>query len=295
MGRIDDSRSPAEPDPDVELAASEVAGRGHAAWFAGGSPYPALRRAEIERELLFYVLASASFVEITSDLYTRNLIEFFDGDEEVVGWLERSWEREEVQHGAILKRYVQARWPDFDWETAYRNFFAEYGRICSVEQFAPSRALQLAALCVVETGTSSFYRMLAAFTTDPELQQIATGISADEVRHYKHFYRYFQRYRAVEQPARSAVLRALWSRMGEIDSADAFYAFKHVYLLRAPGAGFRRRDYRVFRDAVRKIARQHFPCEMAMKMLLKPVGLSPALGRVVLPPATSLARRLLFR
>src|SRR5580698_4699799 len=70
---------------------------------------------------LFYSLAAASFVEITSDLYTSNLIAFFQGDDEVVSWLSRQWEPEELQHGATLKRYVETAWPEFDWNAAYRG------------------------------------------------------------------------------------------------------------------------------------------------------------------------------
>src|ERR1700730_1568303 len=65
-----------------------------------------------EDALLFYILASASFLEITSDLYTRNLVEFFRRDSEVIEWLENGWESEELQHGAALKRYVETAWPE---------------------------------------------------------------------------------------------------------------------------------------------------------------------------------------
>src|ERR1700722_10940959 len=46
---------------------------------------------------LFYLLAAASFVEITSDLYTKNLIEFYRGNLEIEDWLANYWEHEEVQ------------------------------------------------------------------------------------------------------------------------------------------------------------------------------------------------------
>src|ERR1700732_4194813 len=85
-----------------------------------------------EDALLFYILASASFLEITSDLYTRNLVEFFRRDSEVIEWLENGWESEELQHGAALKRYVETAWPEFDWDATYRTFLDEFGWLCSV-------------------------------------------------------------------------------------------------------------------------------------------------------------------
>ncbi len=267
---------------------------GEATWSMDAVPFHALERDKVQGDrLLFYVLATASFVEITSDVYTRNLVEFFRDDAEIGSWLEHSWEREELQHGAALKRYVETAWPDFDWEAAYRNFLAEFTQFCSIDQLAGTRALEMAARCVVETGTATFYRALADVTREPVLHLLASEIGADEVRHYKHFYRFFLRYRDREGPSRTAVLRTLWNRIGEVDAEDAFYAFKHVFLGRNPGAEFHDKDYAAFRAALRPVARQHFPHKMATKMLLKPLGLSAPVGRVVVPAIAS-ASRLLF-
>ena len=267
---------------------------GDAAWTIDAMPYHALERAAVEdNALLLYIVASASFVEITSDVYTRNLADFFRDDGDVVDWLERAWESEELQHGKALKRYVETAWPDFDWDGAYRSFLAEFLRFCSVDQLAQTRALEMAARCVVETGTAAFYRALAEMSPEPVLREIATHISADEVRHYKHFYRFFLRYREREQPSRVAVARTLWARIGEVDAEDAFYAFKHVYLRHNPDAEFHEADYAAFRAQLRPLAVRHFPHRMASKMLLKPLGLSAPVGRLVVPAVAS-ASRLLF-
>ncbi len=267
---------------------------GGASWSVADIPYHAIERAAVEgNELLLHIIASASFVEITSDVYTRNLIDFFRGDEEVTDWLGRAWESEELQHGGALKRYVEAAWPDFDWDDAYRKFIAEFMQFCSVDQLAETRALEMAARCVVETGTAAFYRALAEMSPEPVLRRLAAAISADEVRHYKHFYRFFQRYREREQPSRVAVARTLWARIGEVDAEDAFYAFKHVYLGRNPQAEFREDDYAAFRARLRPLVVRHFPHRMASKMLLKPLGLSAPVGRLVVPAVAS-ASRLLF-
>jgi hypothetical protein len=266
---------------------------GGASWSMDAGPYRALAREQIDDDaLLFYILASASFVEITSDIYTRNLVEFFRDDREIVEWLELDWEKEELQHGTALRRYVQIVWPEFDWDGAYRSFLAEFTRFCSVDQLASTRALEMAARCVVETGTAAFYRALSELSPDPVLRQIASEISADEVRHYKHFYRFFLRYRERERPSRAAVLRTLWRRIREVDGEDAFYAFKHVHLGRHPNTGFQSRDYDAFRSSLRSLAKRHFPYDMATKMLLKPLDLSAPVGRLVVPAVTSAARFL---
>lgn len=263
-------------------------------WSIEEIPYHALARDRVRKDTqLFYLLASASFIEITSDIYTHNLVEFFGGDSEVVEWLTRHWEKEEVQHGMALRRYVQTAWPEFEWDAAYRSFFAEYTRFCSLDYLAPTRALEMVARCVVETGTATFYRMLSELAPEPVLRQIASKISTDEVRHYKHFYRYFRRYQEREQPGRAAVLRKLLHRAVDVDALDAFCAFKHVYLASNPGAEFRRSDYLAFRDRLRQLAKDYYPHDMAIKMLLKPLGLSPMIAHAVLPMTTS-AMRLVF-
>jgi hypothetical protein len=52
----------------------------------------------------------------------------YRGDDEVTAWLSQEWEPEELRHGAALRRYVETAWPEFDWNAAYRAFFAEYSR-----------------------------------------------------------------------------------------------------------------------------------------------------------------------
>jgi hypothetical protein len=264
-------------------------------WSMEDIPYDAVERSAVDNEGLLYLVASASFIEITSDLYTRNLVAFFEDDSGIVDWLTHHWEPEELQHGAALKRYVRVAWPDFDWDAAYRGFVAEYSCHCSVGQLAPTRALEMVARCVVETGTASFYRMLSEMAPEPVLCLIASRIAGDEVRHYKYFYRFFRRYCTRENPGRVAVFKTLLARAMEVDDEDAYTAFKHVYLMCNPDADFERDDYADFRAGVRRLAKDHFPYDMALKMFFRPLGLAPAIRRVVLPPVIAATRLALSR
>jgi hypothetical protein len=59
-------------------------------WSIDEIPYAAIQHDQVAMDQkLFYLLTSGSFVEITSDLYTRNLVDYFHGDE-VGGWLEKT-------------------------------------------------------------------------------------------------------------------------------------------------------------------------------------------------------------
>lgn len=255
---------------------------GQAPWSVEEIPYALVDRSRIQHDTrLFYLLASASFIEITSDLYTRNLVEFFGDDGETVEWLKGGWEPEELQHGLALKRYVQAAWPTFDWEGTYRSFLAEYAGTCLVEMLEACPSLELAARCVVETGTSSFYRMIAEATDEPILAELAGNIANDEVRHYKHFYWYFCKYRAQNHPGRLAILRTLLARAAAIQSEDALIAFRHIYLAEHPRGEFERAKYDAYRKTIKRLAKAHFPQEMATKMMLKPLGLGPTASRTI--------------
>jgi hypothetical protein len=267
---------------------------GGADWCVAEIEYDKVDRAAMrDQNELFYIITSASFIEITSDLYTRNLIEFYGGDDKIAHWLANYWEPEEVQHGVALKRYVQAAWPDFDWEEAYRGFFEEYSRVCLIENFAENRSLELVARCVVETGTASFYRTLSDAAPDAVLKQITANISRDEVRHYKHFYHYFRHYRDRERPSRLQILRQLWRRGAGVKAEDAYIAFKHAFLMREPEKAYTEAEYDKFRASFRRIGKKTFPYEMAVKMILKPLDLSPPFGRVA-QPALEYTTRYLF-
>jgi len=62
----------------------------------------------------------------------------------------------------------------------------------------------------------------------------------------------------------------------------------------AIGVAFRRSDYDAYRDSVMQLARHRFPHGMAVKMLLKPLGLNAMVARATLPALTS-ASRLFMR
>lgn len=263
----------------------------HQRWTLDDIAWAAVQPATVARaEELFYLVATASFIEITTDLYTRNLIEYFSDDADASNWLSNHWEHEELQHGKALKCYVQTAWPDFDWEAAYGAFRAEYAECCKLELLEPTRSMEMAARCVVEMGTASYYTTLSRLSPDPVLSDLTHHIRGDEVRHYKYFYHYFLRYRDLEGAGRTRTLRALWHRLKMIDGEDGLIAMKHVYCARHPGKQFDKRVYRDLHRRCRHAAGRYFPHEMSIKMLLKPLDLSPRVQHVALPVLTGVAR-----
>jgi len=246
-------------------------------------------------ENLFYLVASASFIESGSDLYTHNLVDFFRGDEEVTAWLSNHWESEELQHGRALRAYVEYVWPEFEWEAAYRDFLEEYATYCKVELLAPTRGLEMSARCVVETGTATYYKAMARSTDEPVLRDLASRIATDEVNHYKHFYGFFRRYREQEKLGRIRVLGTIGRRTMELKSEDADCAIRHVVRARSPERANDAAYVRALSARMNRTVRTHLSPGATLKMLMRPLELPTRVQRVVQYPIQQFMQHVFLR
>jgi len=247
------------------------------AWTLDAVPFAQIEHEKIRgQETFLYLVAGASFVEIASDLYTRNLVDYFSDNDEAVQWLSERWQHEELRHGHVLRDYVRSVWPEFDWQATFDDFFAEYSRLCTVDEFEPTRGLEMAARCVVETGTATFYTALAGLSCEPVLSGIAARIRADEVGHYKYFYKFFRQYNERERISRWRILGTLKRRILEARQSDADIALWHVYTHHHPQPGASQPDRAQFQTLCCSLGAQikrHYPVNMAAKMLLRPLAL----------------------
>lgn len=244
-------------------------------------------------EALFYLLVSASFIESGSDLYTSNLTEHYAAYPEVQAWLRRQWEREELQHGRTFELYVKAAWPEFPWQLAFEGFLAEYGRLCTVEELEPDRALEMAARCVVEMGTTTYYQTLRGLSDEPLLTELLGHVRTDEVNHYKHFLAYFKQLSAAQPVSRLRVARVLYARLVELRDSDSDVALRHVWAHK--GALFPQGAQRFedIRDRVFALVSTQLPADQAVRMLLKPLQLPHRVEKWIEPPLAALARRVI--
>ena len=246
-------------------------------------------------ERLFYLVGIASFVESLSDLYTQNLIEHYASDEEACLWLQEHWEPEELQHGKALRAYAEAVWPDFAWEEAWKRFAADYGAVCTKECLEPSRALEMAARCVVETGTSTFYRaLMQAASDEPVLCAICAKIRSDEVRHFKYFLNFFHRYQEKEKNSFFKVMKTLTRRVTEVRQDDTFYAYRALKLGLHPEQPFSQDEFKSFFSSLRRFLHPHYPHRQAAEMLLSPLPAPSSFkARFLRPVAEAVVRRVI--
>ena len=246
------------------------------------------------QDKLFLLVCASSFIESGSDIYSRNLANYFADDDEVRSWLRQQWEPEELQHGRALRAYVAHVWPEFDWEHAYQEFFAEYSTLFTSDHPEPTRGQEMAGRCFVEMGTTAYYQALAAAFDEPVLRDLAWRIRADEVRHYKHFYAYFLKYRERERLDRLHVAATLVRRVLDMRRNDAGVALRHVA---ARGLGLRTSagaDKQLIAAAIDAV-RLNFPADLAVRMALKPLRMTPALQRGIEGPLAMLTRRLILQ
>jgi hypothetical protein len=249
-------------------------------WTLDDIPWQRFDPARVEPEIVRLVKA-ASLVEYNGAAYAHHLCRLFD-DDAAFQESARQWGAEEVQHGAALARWATLADPAFDFAAAFARF-REGFRIDfdSDRSRRGSRAGEMVARCVVETGTSSYYTALREGTREPVLQEICRRIAADELRHYRLFYRRLGVCLARERLGRWARLRIALGRVAESEDDELAYAYY------AAGNGEalpydRRRCSRAYARRAFALYRRHHVKRM-VPMVLKAAGLTPngRLGRVV--------------
>jgi len=248
--------------------------------------YDSINKEELkDKDFLFYLIACASFVEITSDVYEKNLEEFYSDEEDVKKWLKEVWEPEEIQHGVALREFVKRVWSDFDWDKAYDKFKKEYLPLCTIDEFQDSKAKEMLARMVVETGTSTLYKSISKLAKDeniPLLEELASNISKDEVYHYDQFYELFKKFNEKEKLGRDDIVKVIYDRLKMIDGEDAKIAFKAVFEEKNQRE-FKEEDYEEYKKSLKVFIKKYYPYNMAIKMLLQPLNINKTLESAMVP------------
>lgn len=228
-------------------------------------------RREVDPEVLRIVKA-ASLVEHNGADYAHYLCRVFHDDPNFQT-LARRWGTEEIQHGEALGRWAALADPSFDFAEACKRFSAGFHPNLETDSSVRgSRAREMVARCVVETGTSSYYSALAEATTEPVLREICQRIAADEFRHYKLFYSTLKRCLADEKIGLWGKLRVAAGRIVESEDDELAYAY---YAANAGAVPYERRRYgNAYAKRAYAVYRPHH-VERGIAMVFKAVGLTP--------------------
>lgn len=257
-------------------------------------PWNAIEReAVVDEEELFYLITTASFVKTASRIEAVKLTDYFSNDSEVSGWLNLCWQQEEIQHGQFLKDYIKSTWPQFDWDSAYQFFFTEYAPERMTVPLEGLRSLELASRYLNEMCAAGYYDALSHLRQDHVLSALVKGIRGDELRQSRYFYRYYIRYREIENTHRPQLLRTLLHRLKTYDGDASLLALKHVYGACHPGDPFDMSIYLSMQKRCRDMFMCYFPNKMNTRALIKPLELGTVTRAIALPIARVLVRRVM--
>ncbi len=241
-------------------------------WTLDDIPWQAFDRSRIDPEIV-PVIKAASMVEYNAGDYRAYLSNVFHDDPRALKAFE-GWAAEEVQHGLALARWAEMADPSFDFEESFARFTAGYRiPIDTAGSVRGSRAGELIARCIVETGTSSYYSALADATDEPVLKAICQRIADDEFAHYDLFHGLLRRYLERDK---LALWRRFWiaiGRLHETDDDELAYAYHAAnrdgqpYNRRSAAAAYGRKALGYYTPDV---------IERAIEMVLRAIGLKGA-------------------
>jgi hypothetical protein len=241
------------------------------AWTLDDIPWHRFDPAKVDPDLV-RIAKAASLVEHNGAAYAHHLCLIF-ADDPKFQETARRWGEEEVQHGVALARWAAMADPSFDFAAAFARFQAGFRvDFDSGRSRRGSRSGEMVARCVVEIGTSSYYSALRDAAEEPVLREVCRHIAADELRHYRLFYKNLDRCLAREGLGRWGRLRVALGRVAESEDDELAYAYyaaneaDRPYERRRYSRAYARRTFALYRP-------QHV--ERGVAMLLKAAGLTP--------------------
>lgn len=193
-------------------------------WALNDIPWDDIDPEKVDSELLQTVKAAA-LVEANSQDYVVYLHNVFSNDEDFSAAAHK-WGVEERQHGEALGKWAEIVDPAFSFEESLACFKQGYSLpLNAAESVRGSRAGELVARCVVESGTCSFYSAIRDRTREPVLRKICGFIAQDEALHYRLFHSHLKRYLNNGKLGFWQKIRIAAGRVFEIGDDELAYAY----------------------------------------------------------------------
>jgi hypothetical protein len=158
--------------------------------------------------VMFHSLAAVSFLESAAPLHAERLNVVLAAQPEARLWLEQVWVAQRAELGRRLREYVEATWPEFDWNAAYAEFLQPFRARAGIDRRRPV-ALEALRLCVWETLAAMFYRGLARAADEAGLRALAREAAAAHAAFFDYFRGVHEHYKRRERVGFAATWRAL--------------------------------------------------------------------------------------
>ena len=193
-------------------------------WTLDDIPWERFDRSKLNPDVV-QIIKAAGLVEYNGGAYAHHLCRIFHDDVDFQRSARR-WGEEEIQHGRALARWAALADPSYDFNLAFDRFQAGY-RIDfdSDASRRGSRSGEMIARCMVEVGTSSYYSALRDSVREPVLKEICRNIAADEIRHYRLFFKNLGRYLERDQIGLWQRLCVAFGRIAEAEDDELAYAY----------------------------------------------------------------------
>jgi hypothetical protein len=221
--------------------------------------------------LVFYGLSAASFLETAIPLHANALLDVFGAEPEVQRWIEQHWWPVKCAHARETRAYVEATWPEFDWSSAYGEFYEAYRAQVCLAGDPRGPAHEALVRSVAAAQATAFYRCLGSAVDDAGLRRLLCRMSADESAHFACFRRLFARLDRDNRLGLLTTYRTIVTCATRARDVDVQLAFSR---LNAPhwygGVPFTELDYRDFVLRMGKIVRRHLPLGAAQRLLFRP-------------------------
>lgn len=220
--------------------------------------------------LTFHSIATASFLETAVPLHVNRLAQVFAAHPDVGPWLEQVWWPQRAEIGRQLREYVEATWPEFDWNAAYHEFYQAYRPQSGLEGRQAGVALEALGLCATAAQAAVFYRALANCADEPALRALARQAAIDYAAYFNYFREVFERCRQCERVGLAAtwsVISAVCRSARDVDVGVAFEPLgRHWYGARTiPELG-----YGEFRARMAPIIERHAALGRIERLLFRP-------------------------
>ena len=162
--------------------------------------------------LAFHSLATASFLETVAPRQATRLSQACGGRPDLAAWLEQVWWPRRAELGRQLRDYIEATWPEFDWNGAYEEFAEAYRPGQAISGGAGGTAVQALALCVISAQSALLYRALGASVDDPALRALTARAATEHAAFFDTLRPIYERGRRLE----GLGLIASWQAAGRV-------------------------------------------------------------------------------
>lgn len=227
-------------------------------WNLDTIPWSTFDRSRVDPQLVAFA-RGACLVEFNAETYTDYLCRVFSDDPELQAQF-RDWGAEEMRHGLALRKWVELADPRFDFEHSLGVFRAAYQQVPEDggDSVRGSRARELVARCMVETGTTSYYSALKDAAREPVFEEICRLIAQDEVSHFNLFRKALdKKYGPQEKLGFLSRFKVVAGRILETSDEELCFAYRAGNFPHEPIEQERSKEYS--KEFMRQVSRLYKP------------------------------------